>query len=483
MIMKQELWTAYEAAAATGGMLCAKGSPKDAENETWPEEDWSAKGLSIDTRTLRPGDIFVALKESRDGHDFVRSAFEKGAAAALVSRPPDNIPKNKPLLMVPDTLGGLRGLAAAARDRCFGQLIAVTGSAGKTSTKEMLCAALQGSGKVHAAAKSFNNHFGVPLTLAALPGNADFGIFEIGMNHKGEITPLTKLVQPHIAIVTTVAAAHLEFFDSIADIARAKAEIFSGLRTGGVAVLPRDNEHYDLLEAEASDHGARIISFGRHEKADYQLLDYQPGAISAEITADLAGERVSFSLKLTGEHQAMNALAVLAVVDAGKGDREKAITALEKFTAVEGRGARYGLTLNGKSVTLIDESYNANPASMSAALSSLEGLKGRRIAVLGDMLELGEDAQGLHLSLKPLLEAAKIDLIFCAGPMMRELFESLPQDMQGAWAEAAIDLQEDILANVETGDIIIAKGSNASKTSALVTMLRAHENTQEKTKG
>ncbi len=481
--MKQELWTAYEAAAATGGMLCAKGSPKDAENEIWPEEDWSAKGLSIDTRTLRPGDIFVALKETRDGHDFVRSAFEKGAAAALVSRPPEDMPKNKPLLIVPDTLGGLRGLAAAARDRCFGQLIAVTGSAGKTSTKEMLYAALQGSGKVHAAARSFNNHFGVPLTLAALPEDADFGIFEIGMNHKGEITPLTKLVQPHIAIITTVAAAHLEFFDSVADIARAKAEIFSGLRSGGIAILPRDNEHYDLLAAEASDYGARIVRFGRHEKADYQLLDYRAVTDGAEITAMLGGERVSFSLRLTGEHQAMNALAVLAAVDASGGDREKALAGLEKFAAVEGRGARYGLTLDGKSVTLIDESYNANPASMRAALSSLEGLKGRRIAVLGDMLELGEDAQGLHLSLKPLLQAANIDLVFCAGPMMRGLFETLPKNMQGAWSEAAIDLEDAILAAVKAGDVIIAKGSNASKTSALVTKLRAHENKQEKPKG
>lgn len=331
------LWTAYEAAAATGGALCSRGG--DADN--WIAEEWAASGVSIDTRSLKPGEIFVALRDARDGHEFLNSAFEAGAAAALVARAPEDAPEGAPLLVVGDTLQGLRDLAAAARLRNFGKRIAVTGSVGKTGTKEMLRAMLGASGSVHAASKSFNNHWGVPLTLASLPMHAQYSVFEIGMNHSGEITPLTKMVRPHAAIVTTVGTAHIEHLGSREAIAEAKAEIFSGLARGGVAVLPFDNDFFNLLKTRAEEAGAAsYVTFGEGDGADFQLLKYEQGDAGARVGARIKGKEQTFKIGVPGRHHALNALAALAAIDAVGASLEGAIDALGQMQPVEGRGAR-----------------------------------------------------------------------------------------------------------------------------------------------
>lgn len=473
-MMQADLWTAFEAAAATEGMLCARGEARD--DMPYPEESWSARGLSIDTRSIRPGEMFIALKDQRDGHDFVDSAFRAGASAALVSRVPDGLPDNVPLLLVPDTLRGLEAMAAAARDRCFGRLIAVTGSAGKTSTKEMLRAMLSGGARVHAADRSFNNHLGVPLTLAQLPMHTEYGVFEIGMNHAGEITPLTKLVRPHVAIITTVAAAHLEFFNSVEEIAMAKAEIFSGLRPGGVAVLPLDNAHFGLLRREAEKTGvARIVTFGTGAEAEYRLLSCtEDEAGRTLLQVSLAGKEMDIVSGIGGEHQALNALAALAAVDAAGADRAVALSGLAAMAPVDGRGAVFALTIDGKTLRLIDESYNANPASMAAALKQFGQMRGagRKIAVLGEMRELGTDSAALHLALADEIKRAGIDLVFGAGDMLRDLTDRLPKEQLGGWAETGEKLEQNLMSQLQDGDAVLVKGSNASGIHRLATALR-----------
>lgn len=466
------VWTAYEAAAATGGALCARGGDPD----DWSMEEWSARGLSIDTRTLKPGEIFLALKDARDGHDFVPAAFKAGASAAVVSRTLDQAPDGAPLLVVPDTMAALRDLAAVARDRNFGKRIGVTGSAGKTSTKEILRTVLAACGRAHAADKSFNNYLGVPLTLAALPLRADYSVYEIGMNHAGEITPLTELVRPHAAIVTTVGEAHLEFFDSVEGIAEAKAEIFRGLPEGGAAIIPLDNAYAPLLTRRALEAGARIITFGESEQADYRLTGYRPGEEGAEIEAAVPEGFVTFRLAATGRHQALNALAALAAAEAVGADRTRLLGAFESAGAAAGRGRRERLRLAGKSITLIDESYNANPASMRAALAGLAetepGPGGRRIVVFGDMLELGPDAPALHAGLAPDLENAGVGRLYVAGDLAGALQDAVPEAMRAGAADAALDLADRILAEIKDGDVLMAKGSNASRVGALIARLR-----------
>ncbi|WDI30390.1 UDP-N-acetylmuramoylalanyl-D-glutamyl-2,6-diaminopimelate--D-alanyl-D-alanine ligase [Hyphococcus flavus] len=469
----EKLWTAYEAAAATGGALCSRGG----DPKRWDAEEWSAGGISIDTRTLKPGDIFVALRDARDGHEFLQYAFDAGAAAALVAKAPENAPEGAPLLVVGDTLEGLRDLAKAARIRNFGKRIAVTGSAGKTSTKEILRAILSSAGVVHAADKSFNNHWGVPLTLAKLPMRCDFGVFEIGMNHPGEITPLTGLVRPHAAIVTTVAAAHLEFFKSVEEIAEAKAEIFSGLAPGGVAVLPFDNDFFPLLKKRAEEAGAAsFVSFGEKDGADFQLLNYQADGAGAQLKAKIKDKIYEFPSGIPGRHQATNMLAALAAADAVGAPLEPAIRALADISPTEGRGARAQIIVDGGEATLIDESYNANPASMSAAIGLLGASEleagGRRIAVLGEMLELGPDAPQLHAALAEALVAAKVDRVYAAGQLMRHLWDQLPPNMRGLHAGDAVGLVGPVLDMVAPGDIVMVKGSNASKVSAVARALK-----------
>ena len=476
----ENLWTAYEAAAATGGALCARGGdPKD-----WTAEEWSASGVSIDTRSLKPGEIFVALRDARDGHEFLTSAFEAGAAAALVARAPEDAPEGAPLLVVGDTLQGLRDLAVAARMRNFGKRIAVTGSAGKTSTKEILRAILAPAGEVHAADKSFNNHWGVPLTLSRLPMHAAFGVFEIGMNHPGEITPLAGLVRPHVAIVTTVAAAHLEFFKSVEEIAEAKAEIFTGLAPGGVAVLPIDNPHFELLKARAEKAGAAsFVSFGETDGADFQLLGYQADGDGAQLRVKIKGETQEIAVGIPGRHQALNMLAALAAADAAGAALEPAISALAGLSPAEGRGARAIIHVEGGEATLIDESYNANPASMAAAIGLLgaapvpEG--GQRIAVLGEMLELGDDAPALHAGLADALIAARVDRVYAAGELMRHLWDILPPPMRGLYAGSAVGLVGAVEDTVAPGDVVMVKGSNASQVSAVARGLRVRGQHEE----
>ena len=466
------LWTAFEAAAATGGALCAKGG------NGWPAEEWSAGGVSIDTRTLNPGDIFVALNAARDGHDFVTSAFERGAAAALVDRAPADAPDGKPLLLVRDTLDGLRDLARAARVRNFGKRIGVTGSAGKTTTKEMARAALSASGGVHAAEKSYNNHWGVPLTLAQMPMTVEYGVFEIGMNHAGEITPLTKLVAPDVAVITTVGEAHLEFFGTTEKIAEAKAEILLGVQADGAAVLPIDNEHYALLEKRAGEAGVEnVFTFGEHPDADVRLVAYESDGARSVVTADVFGALTRFELSAVGRHMAANALAVLAAAEAVGVPADRAAEGLSTFRAGAGRGARFAAEIRGGGrVTVLDESYNANPASMAAAIAMLEAAplhKGaRRIAVLGDMLELGPDAPQFHAGLAEPLVAAGVSTVYAAGELVESLWAALPSHMRGAIGLAAGDILPQVMDGLRDGDIVMVKGSNASKVGEIVDALR-----------
>ena len=475
--MTPGLWTAYEAAAATGGALCARGGDPDA----WVAEDWDAEGVSIDTRSIKPGEIFVALRDARDGHDFIKNAFEAGAAAALVARAPEDAPEGAPLLVVEDTLQGLRDLGVAARMRNFGKRIAVTGSAGKTSTKEMLRAMLAACGTSHAADRSFNNHWGVPLTLARLPMYCDYSVFEIGMNHPGEITPLTKLVRPHAAIVTTVAPAHLEAFKSVEEIADAKAEIFTGLASGGVAVLPRDNEFFDRLKQRAATAGAAgFVTFGEADDADFKLCDYVADGEGARIVARVKGKDETFRIGTPGKHQALNALAALAAADAVGADLGAAMRVLRDIKPVAGRGARIAIPLEHGDVQLIDESYNANPTSMAAALSLLGAApvsgNGRRIAVLGDMLELGPTGPELHASLAKPLAAAKVDRLYAAGDLMRHLWDVVPEAMRGAFASSASGLINAVIADLKPGDVVMIKGSNGSKVSEIAKAMKALAN-------
>lgn len=473
--MNAQLWTAFEAAAATGGTLCARGGDAD----HWVAEEWAAAGLSIDTRTLKPGELFVALSDKRDGHEFLRAAFEKGASAALVARAPDDAPSGAPLLVVRDTMEGLRDLARAARLRNFGVRVAVTGSAGKTSTKEMLKAALGARAKAHAADRSFNNHLGVPLTLAELPLDADYGVFEIGMNHSGEITPLVKLVKPHLAIITTIAPAHLEKLGSMEAIADAKSEIFSGLLPGGAAILPIDSPHFSRLLGNAKAAGVgRTVTFGEAPDADVRLLSHRDSDGGGEVELALFGAPVAFTLGAPGKHQAMNALAVLAAVHLSHAPLEPAIEALSRLGAAQGRGARREVRIDStRTITLIDESYNANPASMRAALSLLGAAKprgsGRRVAALGEMLELGPEAPAMHADLAPALVAAHTDRLYVAGRLMEHLWHATPAERRARSAAAAGELIPAILSDLKDGDVVMVKGSNASKISDVVKAILA----------
>jgi UDP-N-acetylmuramoyl-tripeptide--D-alanyl-D-alanine ligase len=431
------------------------------------QRGFAVSGISIDTRSLAPGDLFVALQGERDGHDFVEAAFAKGAAAALVSR---DMPGN--VLVVEDTLAALGRLGAAARARGSAKIIAVTGSVGKTTTKEMLRTALAGFGRVHAAEASFNNHIGVPLTLARMSRETAFGVFEIGMNHPGEIAPLAALVRPDVAIITCVDRAHLGLMGSEEAIAIEKASIFSGLLPGGTAVLPGESKFLLLLRNAVPEAAGHVV-FGGPE-GDAQLIEAKSDAEGTDLTASLRAARVTFRLKAPGRHMAMNALAVLAAVDALGLDVTQAAGFLNGFTPFAGRGARRRLRLPAGEVLLLDESYNASGASMRAALAVLGLQPGRRVAVLGDMLELGEFAQDEHLALRPaVLEGA--DILFACGPGCGALFDSLPPAMQGATAADAPALAPMVAAGLRNGDAVLVKGSHGSNMRAVIRMLEGAE--------
>jgi UDP-N-acetylmuramoyl-tripeptide--D-alanyl-D-alanine ligase len=418
-----------------------------------------------------------------DGHDYVGAAFAKGAFAAVVDEDhAERLAGSGPLYVVRDVLAALERLGIAARGRTYARIAAVTGSVGKTSTKEALRLVLAEGGAVHASVASYNNHWGVPLTLARMPKQTTFGVFEIGMNHAGEIAPLTAMVRPHVAIVTTVAPVHLENFMSVDDIADAKGEIFSGLVPGGVAIIHRDIPYYERLRGHAMGSPAgHVASFGAHERADARLIGVTLDADHSIVEAEICGRRLTFPLGAPGRHLALNSLAVLLAAKALGIDLEAAAASLAGFKPQPGRGERLTLEAADGPYMLLDESYNANSESMRAAFALAGALPlrngGRRIAVLGDMLELGPAAAAMHASLAADLAANGIDLVFAAGPLMKHLFDALPPDLRGAWSERAADMAPVLCESVRAGDIVVVKGSNGSKMSALVGALKEFSNT------
>ncbi|CUH80267.1 UDP-N-acetylmuramoyl-tripeptide--D-alanyl-D-alanine ligase [Tritonibacter multivorans] len=452
------LWTAKEAEAATGGRA---------------QGDWSVNGISIDTRTIAQGDLFVALKAARDGHDFVAQALEKGAGAALVSRIPEGVADDAPLLIVDDVQTGLEALGAAGRARTDAKVVAVTGSVGKTSTKEMLACMLGDQGRTHAAVASYNNHWGVPLTLARMPQDTEFAVIEVGMNHPGEIAPLARQARPHVAMVTTVAAVHLEAFEDVAGIAREKAAIMEGLEPGGVAVLNADLAETPVLAEEADRMGAITRWFGTTSQ------DYHLGAVTltgeeTRAEATCAGVSKTLSIQSLGTHFAMNALGALAAVEALGADIDLAIQSLSRWSPVKGRGARLSVAVDGGTITVLDDSYNANPTSVAAALAVLAAspAQGRRIACLGDMGELGEDAAALHAGLATGDAMTHVDAVYSVGPLMQNLHAALPQGHAGKWFETSTDAAEALTHELAAGDILLVKGSNYMQLVRVVDALR-----------
>jgi len=443
----------------------------------------SVPGLSIDSRSLTRGEAFFAITgDNRDGHDFVAGALATGAGLAVVARERldaglfDAMPADAPLLVVADVLEALRALARAARARSSARFIGVTGSVGKTGTKEALRLALARDGETHASAASYNNHWGVPLSLALCPQSARYAILEMGMNHSGEIAPLTRLVRPHVAIVTTVEPVHLEYFASVEAIADAKAEIFEGVEPGGTTIINRDNPQFERLQRAAHTAGITdILGFGDHPKAQARLLRCVLQSESSAVEADILGDVVTYKLGAPGRHLVQNSLAVLAAVKRAGADLALAALALSEVTPPVGRGARTTLRLPAGEALLIDESYNANPASMRAALALLGqapvGSSGRRIAVLGDMLELGPDSPMLHQDLDQAVAENAIDLVFCAGPLMRSLWDALPALKRGAYAETSAELERALVSAVRAGDAVMVKGSLGSRMGPIVKSL------------
>ena len=458
------LWTAAEAAAATGGASA---------------QNWSAMGVSIDSRTVAGGDLFVALAGPKfDAHDFVADALKKGAAAAVVTHAPETVAAGAPLLVVADTQKALEDLGRAARRRAHATVVGITGSVGKTGTKEALRRAFERQGRTVASAGSLNNQFGVPLSLARMPREANFGVFEIGMNHPGEIDALSRLVQPDIALITTVEATHLGFFPSVEAIADAKAEIFNGMGPRGAAVLNRDNPHYARLAAAAHAKGIqRVLGFGLHADAAVRLIDCHLHATASAVTASVMGEIVDYCVAIPGRHWVMNSLAVLATVKAAGGDVGAAASALGAIEPMDGRGRRHRIEIAGGTAELIDESYNASPASIRAALDVLAanepGRGARRIAVLGDMLELGREAQRLHRELAAAIAEAHVDLVFTVGQDMRALYDALPKTRRGGHTASAAEMAELLPARLRAGDVITIKGSYGSRMRDVVARLVA----------
>jgi UDP-N-acetylmuramoyl-tripeptide--D-alanyl-D-alanine ligase len=465
------LWTASEAAAATGGRS---------------NRDWSAEGVSIDSRSVGPGDLFIALTGPNfDGHDFVADALRKGAAAALVARVPEGVAADAPLLVVADTMAALEDLGRAGRRRSSAAVIGVTGSVGKTGTKEALKRALERQGPSFASAGSLNNQWGVPLSLARMPRETAYGIFEMGMNHPGEIAALSQLVRPDVAVITTIEPAHLGFFPSVEAIADAKAEIFLGMEPGGAAVLNRDNPHFARLAAAARARGiSRIIGFGSDADAAVKLVDCQIYASASAVTASVMGEVVDYCIAIPGRHWVMNSLAVLGAVKAAGGDVGAAASAMSSLAPLDGRDS---IAVTGGAAELIDESYNASPASMRAAFAVLAatepGKGGRRIAALGDMLELGDDARDLHAALAQPLADARIDLVFTAGAQMQALHDALPKRMRGGHAATGAALADNLVQRLRPSDIITVKGSHGSRMGEVVKRLLAGARVPDAVKG
>jgi len=455
------LWTDHEAADATGGRLIGGG--------------WSASGVSIDTRTLEPGDLFVALKDQRDGHDFAQAAIDKGAAACLVSR---EDACDGPRLLVEDVQAALEALGAAARERSPALRVGVTGSVGKTTVKDALGQVFSAAGAAHWSVKSYNNHWGVPLTLSRLPRASERAVFEMGMNHAGEISRLTAQVRPRIAAITAIAPAHLENLGSMEGIARAKAEIYEGLEPDGVAILPADTPYRDILIDGVKRSGAAfLIDFGTAEGAAVRVLALEPEEEGARARLDVMGRAVELRLQGSGAHHAVNAACVLAASVASGVDLALASEVIERLAPGEGRGAAIRIALpNGGEVVVLDDSYNANPASMAAALGVLKTRKpgpgGRRIAVLGEMLELGAKAERMHAEMAGAAAEAGAEIVIGVGPLARALTGALPGQVDASYAadpETAVDA---LTQRLRDGDVVLIKGSNASGVHRIVARLR-----------
>lgn len=456
---EKPLWTSDELVEATSGKAY---------------KTFVGYGVSIDTRTLQPGDIYIALKgEHLDGHDYVVEALKKGAVAAIVNRDIPEVTDSAKLFFVVNTDEALQDMAKYAVQHSKAKRIGITGSSGKTTSKEMLIKALKGQGIVHATQGNLNNQWGVPLTLARLPRLADYAIIEMGMNHTGEMEYLSHLVHPDVVMITMIGSAHRAFFKELEDIAAAKAEIFLHMQKDGTAVLNRDSEFYPFLKSKAFESGIiNQISFGQNPSANIRLLSYETNVEGTKVTASIMGLPLSFTLQTTGLHFVMNALGVLGIVQALKADVKQGAQNLALIKPLKGRGERKVVSVAGKKVTLIDDSYNANPSSMQASLHVLGQFPGRKIAVLGDMLELGDYSRKLHTDLKTDVTENKVDKVYTVGPEMKALFDTLDASVQGKAVDKAMDLLPYLKADLQDGDVILLKGSNGTRIWELVAALQ-----------
>lgn len=464
------LWNAQDVAQATQGTCTG---------------NWEAQSVSIDTRTILPGALFVALKgEQMDGHHYVVKAFEKGAVAALVSYVPEGFDaQDGRFVLVADTERALQELGRAARARAQAKFIGVTGSVGKTGAKEMLRTALAPLGTVYATTGNLNNHLGVPITLANMPRDIDYAIIEMGMNHAGEIRLLSDIAKPDVSVITTVDAVHIEFFASVQGIADAKAEIFEGMGGKGFAVLNRDNPYFQRLREKAEKSGLdRILSFGTHADAVCRMLGCRIVDDVTEVDASIAGTHVAYRLGTIGKHWALMSVAVLGVIDAFGADIAKSAEALAHFHEPKGRGQIRKLAVAGGHIRLIDDAYNASPVSMKGAIEKVADVRKatqepvRTVIVLGDMLELGEDSNDLHVGLVPSIVNNQIDLVFAAGSFMHHLYDALPEAMKGAYEPTAAKLAPKVVSALKPRDIVLVKGSHGSRMDQVVTAIE--ENAQ-----
>lgn len=447
------LWTSKEIADATGGEVAA---------------DFEVTGLSIDTRSLQSGDLFVALKDVRDGHDFIEAAIAAGAGGVLCERSPENVKA----VTVSSSEKALEDLGVYARQFRKALRIGVTGSVGKTSVKDALAVMFNAFGSTHKSIKSFNNHYGVPITLATIPEAAEYAVLEMGMNHAGEMSALSKLAKPQIALINNVAGAHLAYFENVQGIADAKAEIIDGMVSDGILILNGDNEYTPHIRQKAVLAGLRILTFGHSEADDVYIKSSSSRADGGDLTCSVGGADVTVKLNVTGEHWFMNAAACLAVAKAAGLDISKAAAALQNIVSAPGRGDVYALKIDGKSITLIDESYNANPTSMRAAFSAAALRPGRKLALLGDMFELGADELERHRELaEPLVEAG-FERVFVAGECMRFLMGAMPQPMRAGWSTKPHNLLTKMKGELRDGDIVLIKGSNASGVGKVAAQLK-----------
>ncbi len=460
------IWTAEEAQKATGCKLLGG-------------QKWEAMSICIDTRLVKKGDLFVALKGTKtDGHDYIREAFLKGAAAVMVERMPPNFSQFSPAMLVENCIDALYSMALFRRIQSTAKIIGVTGSVGKTSTKDMLNIAFSNFGLTHYSFGNNNNEIGAPLSLARMPKDAEFGIFELGMNHSGEIAPLSKLMRPSIAIITTVAEVHIENFKSMQEVAAAKAEIFEGMDKEGAAILNADNEFYEFLFRKARARKLRTISFGESTNADIRLLEHKDKLKKSFVHASIMGREIGFDISARGKHMAFNALAALAAVDAAGLNIEEAAASLSSFSASAGRGQISHVEIDGKTITLLDDSYNASPLSMRVALENLGAIetKGRRVAVIGDMLELGDKSLALHLALEADILRNQIAKVFTVGENSKQLLERLPKNIQGtAFADVA-EIIQNLSSELKNDDVVLIKSSHGTGLYKLAEKLTKLEN-------